>query len=83
MFYCTNCGQAWDDGKAFCRFCGERQPNMQLINRLRAEAQRILNPGTVAAPQDSDKQHETLSTLARLEKMKQEADEMARRRSGW
>ena len=83
MFYCTNCGQALDDGKAFCRFCGERQPNMQLINRLRSEAQRLRKTGTVAIPQEDDKQQETLSTLARLEKMKQEADEMARRRSGW
>ena len=82
MFYCTNCGQALEDGKVFCRFCGEKQPNMQLINRLRAESQRLRQSGVADTTESSEKQQETMSTLARLEKMRQEADDVARRRSG-
>ena len=82
MFYCTNCGQALEDGKVFCRFCGEKQPNMQLINRLRSESQRLRQSDVAGTTESSEKQQETMSTLARLEKMRQEADEVARRRSG-
>ena len=55
---------------------------MQLINRLRAESQRLRQSGVADTTESSEKQQETMSTLARLEKMRQEADDVARRRSG-
>ena len=84
MFYCPNCGQSLEDGKTFCRFCGERQPGIQLVNRLRSEAMR-LKQGNSTNPSSSSKnevQQETMSTLARLEQMRRDADEAARRRAG-
>lgn len=82
MFYCTNCGEAQDDGKTFCRFCGEKQPGLQLINRLRSEARRLREGGEESITETTNSQQETMSTLARLGKIRQEADEAARRRSG-
>jgi uncharacterized membrane protein YvbJ len=82
MFYCTNCGETQDDGKTFCRFCGEKQPGLQLINRLRSEARRLREGGEESTTETTNSQQETMSTLARLGKMRQEADEAARRRSG-
>jgi hypothetical protein len=82
MFYCTNCGETQDDGKTFCRFCGEKQPGLQLINRLRSEARRLQEGGEGDTSESSQIQSETMSTLARLEKLRKEADEAARRRSG-
>ncbi|HIA39899.1 MAG TPA: hypothetical protein EYN46_06680 [Candidatus Poseidoniales archaeon] len=82
MFYCTNCGEAQDDGKTFCRFCGEKQPGLQLINRLRSEARRLREGGEESTTETTKIQQETMSTLARLGKIRQEADEAARRRSG-
>ena len=82
MFYCTNCGETQDDGKTFCRFCGEKQPGSQLINRLRSEARRLRAGEEGDTSESSKTQAETISTLARLEKLRQEADEAARHRSG-
>mgnify|MGYP001068334062 CR=1 FL=1 len=82
MFYCTNCGKAQNDGMTFCRFCGEKQPGLQLINRLRSEARRLRQSDEGSTTAATNIQQETMSTLARLEKMRQEVDEDAQRRSG-
>jgi len=41
MGFCVECGQTLADGMKFCRYCGSGQPGIQLIQRLRAEAERI------------------------------------------
>ena len=41
MAFCVHCGQMQNDGTRFCSFCGGQQPGVQLIARLRMEAESI------------------------------------------
>ncbi|MBT3771888.1 MAG: hypothetical protein HOE92_00580 [Euryarchaeota archaeon] len=82
MTFCVGCGQEMPQTIKFCRFCGEQQPGQQLLSRLQSEAQKIqaqaTNRGVAKSPPSAN---ETMSTLARLEQLRKEADEAARRRA--
>lgn len=41
MVYCTACSREQPDITRFCRYCGERLPGPEMMERLRADAQRI------------------------------------------
>ena len=41
MAYCTNCGQPQQNGVQACMSCGTQLPGIQLMARLRAEAEQI------------------------------------------
>ena len=72
MAYCTSCGQMQPDEIRFCRFCGEQQPGLQLVARLRSEADRIkLSKNNDSIDKNSAA---TLDTLARLEELRRQAD---------
>ena len=82
MTYCVGCGQEMPQMIKFCRFCGEQQPGQQLLSRLQSEAQKIQTQSTNGGvAKSSPSANETMSTLARLEQLRKEADEAARRRA--
>lgn len=80
MTFCTACGQEMANTIKFCRFCGENQPGQQLLSRLLSEAQKIQMQGRVVSVPNSSS-NDTMSTLARLEQLRKEADEAARKRA--
>lgn len=66
----------------FCRFCGEQQPGQQLLARLQSEAQKIQMQATGGRIVNTlPSTNKTMSTLARLEQLRKEADDAARRRA--
>ena len=70
MGFCVECGHNLPDGMKFCRFCGSGQPGLQLIQRLRAEAERI----RIAATQYLQN---NAQNMAMMEQMRQQQNQAA------
>ena len=79
MPYCTNCGAQKHLMTKFCRFCGEQGIDNKTAASLRMEADQVkLQNGKMNG---NTEQKETINTMDALEKLRQQLDEEARRKS--